>query len=72
MKQFVQKLGKKLGLVLIQVKGESSFQNLIAQMRVAQHSEGKLIKNNIEGRSFDLIDSLFLALLHYYFSLELS
>lgn len=49
----------------------TSFQNLIAQMRAAQHSEGKLIKNNIEGRSFDLIDSLFLVLLHYYFSLEL-
>ena len=48
-----------------------SFQNLIAQMRSAQHSEGKLIKNKMEGRSFDLIDSLFLALLHYYFSLEL-
>jgi hypothetical protein len=48
-----------------------SFQSLIAQMRAAQHSEGKLIKNKMEGRSFDLIDSLFLALLHYYFSLEL-
>ena len=49
----------------------SSFQILIAQMRAAQHSEGKLIKNKMEGRSFDLIDSMFLALLHYYFSLEL-
>jgi hypothetical protein len=48
-----------------------SFQSLIAQMRAAQHSEGKLIKNKMEGRSFDLIDSMFLALLHYYFSLEL-
>jgi hypothetical protein len=48
-----------------------SFQSLIAQMRAAQHSEGKLIKNQMEGRSFDLIDSMFLALLHYYFSLEL-
>ena len=48
-----------------------SFQNLIAQMKTAQHSEGKLIKNKMQGRSFDLIDSLFLALLHYCFSLEL-
>jgi hypothetical protein len=48
-----------------------SFQSLIAQMRAAQHSEGKLIKNKMEGRSFDLIDSMFLALLHYNFSLEL-
>jgi hypothetical protein len=49
-----------------------SFQSLIAQMRAAQHSEGKLIKNKkMEGGSFDLIDSMLLALLHYYFSLEL-
>jgi hypothetical protein len=48
-----------------------SLQNLITQMRTAQHSEGKLIKNKMEGKSFDLIDSLFLVLLHYYFSLEL-
>jgi hypothetical protein len=29
-----------------------SFQSLVAQMRAAQHSEGKLIKNKMEGRSF--------------------
>ena len=40
-------------------------------MSAAQHSEGKLIKNNRDGRSFNLIDSLFLALLHYTFNLEL-
>lgn len=49
----------------------NSFQNLISQMKAALHSEGKLIKNRIEGQSFDLIDSLFLVLPHYNFELEL-
>jgi hypothetical protein len=47
-----------------------SFKDLINQMKMATHFDGKLIKNKGNDLTLDLLDALFMALLRYGFELE--
>jgi hypothetical protein len=49
---------------------DKRFQDLINQMKIAQHADGKLVKNK-DGNTMDLLDALLLALLRYDFILEM-
>jgi hypothetical protein len=50
------------------LKIDNSHQNLLNQMRIATHVNGKLVKN--EGSTMDLVDALFLTLLKFQFEIE--
>ena len=50
---------------------DKRFQDLINQMKIAQHIDGKLVKNKKEGETMDLLDALLLSLLRYDFELEM-
>lgn len=47
-----------------------SFKDLINQMKMAVHYDGKLIKNKSNDMTLDLLDALFMALLRFGFELE--
>jgi hypothetical protein len=47
-----------------------SFKDLINQMKMGQHYDGKLIKNKGNDMTLDLLDALFMALLRFGFEIE--
>jgi hypothetical protein len=53
----------------VKIKQHQSTEALLIQMRNARHVQGKLIKNE-EGMTYDLLDALFLSLLHFGMQVE--
>lgn len=52
------------------LKIDKSMESLLNQMRNAIHNNGRLIKDSEQGMTYDLLDALFLCLLHFDFMIE--